>query len=149
MQQSDTRMVLLTRNRVSDSTTSSSTLRSHSSSIEARLGLPSGFGIPRSDSLESPLATRFPLDALQPLQFRDSMGSVIASRFSKHLRAECGGYAGDGIDAKDRDLGPIEQYDAKKENEWRLEKRVSKGTSGNPGMLFRDKSGAFHFIADI
>jgi hypothetical protein len=142
-------MVLLTRNRVSDSTASSSTLRSHSSSIEARLGLPSGFGTPRSDSLESPLAARLPLDALQPLQVRDSTGSVIVSRFSEQLRAERGGYAGDGINADDRDLGPIEQYDAKREGEWRLERRLSIGPSGHPGMLFRDKSGAFHFVVDI
>jgi hypothetical protein len=146
MQQGDTRMVL---NRVSDSTASSSTPRSHTSSIEARLGLPSGFGTPRSDSLESPLAARFPLDAFQPLPVRDSTGSVTASRFSDYIKTQRSGYASDGIDEEDRELGPIEQYDVKKEGEWRLEKRVSRGPNGNPGMLFRDTSGAFHFVADV
>jgi hypothetical protein len=146
MQQGDIRMVL---NRVSDSTASSSTPRSHTSSIEARLGLPSGFGTPRSDSLESPLAARFPHDAFKPLQVRDSTGSLTVSRFSDYIRTHRGGYAGDGVDDEDRELGTIEQYDAKKEGEWRLEKRVSKGPNGNPGMLFRDTAGAFHFVQDV
>lgn len=71
------------------------------------------------------------------------------SHFSQFVRSECGGYAGDGVDEKDRDLGPIEQYDKTKENEWKSVKRVSSGPNGNPGMLFRDKMGAFHFVADI
>ncbi|KAF1915555.1 hypothetical protein BDU57DRAFT_539888 [Ampelomyces quisqualis] len=149
MQQGGTRMVLFGANRFSDSTASSTTKRSHSSSIEARLGFPSGMSTPRTDSLDSPLAVRFPLDVLQPLPVRDSTGSVRASRFSQWVRHEYGGYAGDGVEEDDRDLGPIEQYDRSKENEWRMEKRISQGPNGNPGMLFRDGVGAFHFVADI
>jgi hypothetical protein len=149
MKDSGTRMVLPGSNRASNSTASASTPRSHASSVEARLGLPSGHGTPRNYSLDSPLAARFPTDVLQPLQVRDSTGSVKISRFSEYLKAhQNGGYAGDGVDAEDRDVGPIEQYDASKEGEWTLEKRVSKG-SGHPGMLFRDRNAGFHFVADI
>jgi hypothetical protein len=149
MQQGDTRMVIMNSNRVSDSTASSSTTRSHASSIEARLGLPSGHGTPRTNSLDSPLAAHFSPDIAQPLPVQDSAGNVTVSRFSQYIRSEVGGYAGDGVDEEDRDLGPIECYDKKKENEWVLMKRVSKGPNGNPGMLFRDTLGGFHFVADI
>jgi hypothetical protein len=149
MQRSGMRMVIGTNNRVSNSTASSYTPRSHSSSIEARLGLPSGHSTPCTDSLESPLAARFPLDVFQPLPVRDSTGSVKFSRFSEFIRAERGGYAGDGVEEEDRELGPIEQFDKTKDGQWTLEKRVSKGPNGNPGMLFRDKAGAFHFVTDI
>jgi hypothetical protein len=151
MHQGGTRMVLTNTNRMSDSTASASTPRSHASSIESRLGLPSGNGTPRTYSLESPLAARFPLNALKPLPIRDSTGSVRYSAFSQYVRNETGGYAyaSDGVDEEDRDLGPIEQYDANKEGEWKMQKRVSKGPNGNPGMLFRDRSGGFHFVADI
>jgi hypothetical protein len=149
MQQSGMRMVVGTNNRVSNSTVSSYTPGSHSSSVEARLGFPSGHSTPRTDSLDSPLAARFPLDPLQPLPVRDSTGSVKYSRFSEIITAERGGYAGDGVDEEDRQLGPIEQFDKTKADQWTLEKRVSKGPNGNPGMLFRDKAGAFHFVADI
>jgi hypothetical protein len=117
--------------------------------MEARLGLPSGMGTPRNCSLDSPLAARFPLDALQPLQVRGSAGSVKISSFIEFIRAEAGGYAGDGIEEEDRELGPIEQHDASKDNHWQLEKRVSQGPNGHPGMLFRDRWGLFHFVADI
>ncbi|KAH4068080.1 hypothetical protein HBI82_060030 [Parastagonospora nodorum] len=149
MQQSGMRMVIGTSNRASNSTASSSTPRSYTSSIEARLGFPSGHSTPRSDSLDSPLAARFPLDTFQPLPIRDSTGSLKFSRFSEYVRAERGGYAGDGVDEADRELGPIEQFDKAKEDQWTLEKRVSQGPNGNSGMLFRDKAGAFHFVADI
>lgn len=119
---------------MSDSTASSATPRSHTSSIEARLGLPSGYGTPRNYSLDSPLAARF------PLEIRDSVGSGYARG---------GGYAGDGVDEADRETGPMEIYDGSREGDWKLEKRVSLGPSGNPGMLFRDRWGAFHFVADI
>jgi hypothetical protein len=149
MQQGGSRMALFSDNRISDSTASSSTPRSQTSSIEARLGLPSGHSTPRTGSLDSPLAARFPLGVSQPLQVRDSTGSVTVSRFSQYVRNECGGYAGDGVEEGDRDLGPIEQYDVSKEGQWKLVKRVSRGPNGNPGMLFRDSMGAFHFVADI
>jgi hypothetical protein len=149
MQQGGMRMVIGPNNRASNSTVSSFTPRSYSSSIEARLGLPSGHSTPRTDSLDSPLAARFPLDPFQPLPIRDSTGSVTFSRFSEYVRAERGGYAGDGVDEDDRELGPLEQFDKTKDDQWTLEKRVSKGPNGNPGMLFRDKGGAFHFVADI
>jgi hypothetical protein len=70
----------------------------------------------------------------------------VTSRFSD---ARAGGYAGDGVDEADREMGPMEQYDRGKEGDWKLEKRISKGPNGNPGMLFRDRWGAFHFVADI
>jgi hypothetical protein len=149
MQQSGMRMVIGPSNRASNSTASSSTPRSYTSSIEARLGFPSGHSTPQCDSLDSPLAARFPLDTFQPLPIRDSTGSIKFSRFSEYVRAERGGYAGDGVDEADRELGPIEQFDKAKEGQWTLEKRVSQGPNGNPGMLFRDKAGAFHFVADI
>jgi hypothetical protein len=77
---------------------------------------------------------------------RDSAGSVRGySRFSENVR----GYALDGVAAEDRDVGPIEQYVVGKEGDWTLEKRVSNGPQGNPGMLFRDRCGGFHFVADI
>lgn len=150
MQQSGTRMVLPVSNRVSGSTASDSTPRSQASSIEARLGLPSGMGIPRNFSLDSPLAARFPADALRRLQVRDSAGSVTVSRFSEFAKPETGGYAGDGVDKEDREVGPTDQYRANREDDWMLEKRVSRGSNGgNPGMLFRDRLGKFHFVADI
>jgi hypothetical protein len=149
MQQSGTRVVIGPSNCASNSTISLFAPRSNTSSIEARLGFPSGHSTPRSDSLDSPLAARFPLDPLQPLPVRSSTGSVKFSRFSEYIRAERGGYAGDGVDEEDRDLGPIEQFDETKDDQWTLEKRVSAGPNGNPGTLFRDKAGAFHFVADI
>jgi hypothetical protein len=149
IQQGGSRMVLFNSNRVSGSTASSSTPPSHTSSIEARLGLPSGLSTPRTNSLESPLAARFPLDVSQPLQARDSTGSVTVSRFSQWYKHECGGYASDGLEEDDRDLGPIEQYEKSKEGQWKLVKRISRGPHGNSGMLFRDTMGAFHFVADI
>jgi hypothetical protein len=139
-------MVLSCSNRTSESTASSSTPRSHSSSIEARLGLPSGYGTSTTSSLDSPLAARFPFDALRPLQVRDSAGSLKVSRFSEYIKTLHGGYAGDGVDDEDRDLGPIEQWDPAKKGDWTLVKRVSASTQG---MLFRDKWGGFHFVADI
>lgn len=149
MRESGTRMVLSCSNRISDSTASSSTPRSHSSSIEARLGLPSGYDTPTTSSLDSPLAARFPLDALQPLQVRDSSGNLKVSRFSEYIKTLHGGYAGDGVDDEDRELGPIEQWDPAKEGDWTLVKRVSASAAGRQGMLFRDKWGGFHFVADI
>jgi hypothetical protein len=149
MQQSGMRMVIGTNNRVSNSTVSSYTPGSYTGSIEARLGFPSGHSTPRTDSLDSPLAARFPLDAFQSLPVRDSTGSVNFSRFSEFIKAERGGYGGDGVEEDDRELGPIEQFEKTKDDQWTLEKRVSKGPNGNPGMLFRDKAGAFHFVADI
>ncbi|KAL5119072.1 hypothetical protein ACEQ8H_002996 [Pleosporales sp. CAS-2024a] len=149
MQQSGMRTVIGPGNRASNSTASSGTPRSHCSSVEARLGLPSGHSTPRTSSLDSPLAARFPLDLSLPLPMRDSTGSVKFSRFSDYVRSQRGGYAGDGVDEEDRELGPIEQFDQSKEGQWTVEKRVSKGPNGNPGMLFRDEAGSFHFVADI
>ncbi|CAO2649409.1 Nn.00g067940.m01.CDS01 [Neocucurbitaria sp. VM-36] len=150
MQDSGTRMCLPTSNRVSASTATCSTPRSHASSIEARLGFPSGHGIPSNYSLDSPLAARFPQDPLQPLPVSDSTGSTKGySRFSEYLMSQHPGYAVDGVDVEDREVGPIEQYRRSKEGDWTLERRVSKGPTGNPGMLFRDRWGGFHFVADI
>ncbi|KAF1851086.1 uncharacterized protein K460DRAFT_401113 [Cucurbitaria berberidis CBS 394.84] len=148
--QEGTRMCLSMGNRVSASTATCSTPRSQASSIEARLGFPSGHGTPRSYSIDSPLAARFPLDPSQPLPVRDSTGSITGySRFSGYIKAHQAGYAVDGVDSEDRELGPIEQYQNSKEGDWTLERRISKGPNGNPGMLFRDRWGGFHFVADI
>jgi hypothetical protein len=149
MDQATARMGFMHSNRASSSTASSSIRKSHGSSLEARLGLPSGRSTPRTNSLDSPLAAQLPLDPSKPLPVRSSTGKVTPSRFSQYVRSEVGGYASDGVDAEDRDLGPIECYDKSKEGEWTLVKTVSKGPNGNPGMLFRDKAGAFHFVADI
>lgn len=150
MRESGTRMCLPTNNRVSSSTATASTPRSNASSIEARLGFPSGHGTPRSYSIESPLAARFTLDPSKPLSVRGSTGSVkVYSRFSEYIKAQQAGYAVDGVDADDREVGPVEQYRADKDGDWKLEKRISRGPGGNPGMLFRDRWGGFHFVADI
>ena len=56
----------------------------------------------------------------------------------------------DGVDPEDREVGPIELYRAGKQGDWVLEKRVSGGVDGKGGgMLFRDRWGGFHFVADI
>lgn len=152
MRESGTRMVLPPSNRGSASTATASTPRSQTSSIEARLGFPSGCGTtPRSCSIESPLAARFTLDPNQRLPIRDSSGSVRYSRFSEYVRYhENGTRVVDGVDAQDREIGPIEQYDASKEGDWVLEERISQRRDGKGGgMLFRDRWGGFHFVADI
>ncbi|RYO18590.1 hypothetical protein AA0111_g10701 [Alternaria arborescens] len=152
MRESGTRIFLLSSNRGSASTATTSTSRSQSSSIEARLGFPSGCGTtPRSCSIESPLAARFMLDPNQRLTVRDSSDGMGYSRFSEYVRYRHDSVrAADGVDAEDREIGPIERYDASKEGDWTLEKRVSQGRDGKGGgMLFRDRWGGFHFVADI
>lgn len=152
MRESGTRIFLLSSNRGSASTATTSTPRSQSSSIEARLGFPSGCGTtPRSCSIESPLAARFMLDPNQRLTVRDSSDGMGYSRFSEYVRYRHDSVrAADGVDAEDREIGPIERYDASKEGDWTLEKRVSQGRDGKGGgMLFRDRWGGFHFVADI
>ncbi|KAF1839096.1 hypothetical protein BDW02DRAFT_276469 [Decorospora gaudefroyi] len=152
LMQGGTRMVLPSNsNRGSASTaTDSSTFRSNASSIEARLGFPTGYGTPRSRSLEAPLAARFPADPGYRLPVRDSSGSVRYSRFSEYVRYQEGARAVDGVEAQDRELGPIEQYRTSKEGDWTLEKRISCGRDGQAGgMLFRDRWGRFHFVADV
>jgi hypothetical protein len=45
---------------------------------------------------------------------------------------------------------PMELFRATKDGgDWTLEKRTSGGTGGNPGMLFKDGSGGWHFVADL
>ena len=152
MRESGTRIFLLSSNRGSASTATTSTPRSQSSSIEARLGFPSGCGTtPRSCSIESPLAARFMLGPNQRLTVRDSSDGMGYSRFSEYVRYQHDSVrAADGVDAEDREIGPIERYDASKEGDWMLEKRVSQGRDGKGGgMLFRDRWGGFHFVADI
>lgn len=145
------------------STTSSARSRAltrvQSEDVYSRLGLPSGHSsvsTPRSltfDSpLSSPLAANFPQDPSRPLPFRDSSGSVKGyGRFSAYVKARqqyrSGAYE-DGVDPDDRELGPIEQYRASRCADWTLEKRVS-GKLGERGMLFRDRRGGWHFVADF
>ncbi|KAI4708666.1 hypothetical protein J4E89_006722 [Alternaria sp. Ai002NY15] len=151
MRESGTRMVLPSSNRGSTSTATASTPRSQASSIAARLGFPSGHGTPRTCSIESPLAARFTPDPNQALPVRDSSGDLVLSRFSEYVRyQQQRSHAVDGVDAEDREVGPIELWDPSKEGDWTLEKRISQGRDGRPGgMLFRDRWGGFHFVADI
>jgi hypothetical protein len=61
-----------------------------------------------------------------------------------------GTYASDGVKKEDREVGPIEQYRRSKQGDWKLEKKIRQGRDGKAGgMLFRDKFGAFHFVADV
>ncbi|KAH6866822.1 hypothetical protein BKA58DRAFT_388689 [Alternaria rosae] len=151
MRESGTRMNLPSSNRGSTSTATASTPRSQASSIEARLGFPSGHGTPRTCSIEPPLAARFTLDPNQALPVRDSSGDLVLSRFSEFVRYQRQrSHAVDGVDAEDREIGPIELWDPSKEGDWTLEKQISQGRDGRPGgMLFRDRWGGFHFVADI
>jgi len=133
------------------STATDSTPRSATSSINSRLGFPTGHGPPRKNSLELSLAVRLPYDPRQPLPVRTSDGSLTYSRFSEYIRTQHRGYAIDGVDAEDRDMGPIEQYAEGKVEDWKLAKRLSRGpgSCGTPGMLFRDRWNGFHFVADV
>lgn len=149
MREASTRMVLPANHRISASTASASTPRSGISSVNSRLGLPDGYGAPRKNTLDSPLAVQFPWNRLKPLPMRNSNGSIKYSHFSEYVKTQKDGYADDGVDAADRDVGPIEQYNKDKEGDWVLAKRVSKGPGDQPGMLFRDRLNGFHFVADI
>lgn len=42
-----------------------------------------------------------------------------------------------------------EQYRPATSGDWRVEKRVSRGDNGNPGMLLRNESGEWHYVPDI
>lgn len=155
-------MILHTPNRARTLTASTSSsawspalTRVGSEEAYTRLGLPSGhssLSSPRSPIFDSPLAANFPHDPSRPLPFRDSSGSVKGyGRFSAYIKArqqyESGGY-GDGVEAGDRELGPIEMYRESKCGDWTLERRVS-GKLGERGMLFKDRWGGWHFVADI
>lgn len=44
----------------------------------------------------------------------------------------------------------VEVYDAGKEEEWVLERQVSRGPKGEAGgMVFRDRRGGFHFVRNV
>jgi hypothetical protein len=43
----------------------------------------------------------------------------------------------------------MELFHGTNNGNWKLEKRISGGASGNPGSLFKDESGAWHFIPDL
>jgi hypothetical protein len=73
---------------------------------------------------------------------------VRYSRFSEYVKYGKG-IGADGVEAEDRELGPIEMYRKSKEGDWVLEKRVPRKDGGQGGMLFRDRWGGFHFVADI
>ncbi|KAI0580257.1 hypothetical protein PtrSN002B_005566 [Pyrenophora tritici-repentis] len=145
MQEAGVRMVYSSSHRVSASTATTSTTRSQTSSIEARLGFPCGFGTPRNFSIDSPLAARFVPDPSQRLPVRDSDGSLRFSRFSEYVKYKSSSVDGvDGVDAEDRELGPIEQYRAiSKEADWALEKRVSRedGKQGEWDKHFKKRIG--------
>ncbi|KAH9860070.1 hypothetical protein IAQ61_011854 [Plenodomus lingam] len=146
MRDATTRMALPFSPRASTSTASSTSPRTSTiSCINSRLGLPDGYGTPRKNTLESPLAAQVPADPLKPLPVRDSDGSVKFSRFSEFIKAEREGYA----DAGAGDGGPIEQYDEGREGDWTLVKRTVQGPGDQPGMLFRDRAGGLHFVADV
>ncbi|KAF2854322.1 hypothetical protein T440DRAFT_552191 [Plenodomus tracheiphilus IPT5] len=149
MRETGTRMVLPANHRISYSTVSASPPRSGISSVNSRLGFPDGYGTPRKQSLESPLAVLVPCNPMKPLPVRDSNGSIKYSRFSEYIKTQQDGYAEDGVDAGDREVGPIEQYDKSKEQDWVVVKRISRGPGDQPGMLFRDRWNGFHFVADV
>ncbi|KAJ4987455.1 hypothetical protein SVAN01_07055 [Stagonosporopsis vannaccii] len=141
------------------STRSRALSRVESEEAYARPDLPSGHSSLSTSSsltfdspLSSPLAARFPLSPSRPLPFRDSSGSVKGyGRFSAYIKARqqySSGTYDDGVDRGDRELGSIEQYRASRCVDWMLEKRVS-GKLGDRGMLFRDRRGGWHFVADI
>jgi hypothetical protein len=53
-------------------------------------------------------------------------------------------------DPSDEPGASMELFRATKDGEdWTLEKRASGSTSGTPGMLFKDGSGGWHFVADL
>ncbi|OAL51229.1 hypothetical protein IQ07DRAFT_643341 [Pyrenochaeta sp. DS3sAY3a] len=121
---------------------------SSSRSIETRLGIPSGHGAPRAPSLEATLAAPFPQDAAMPLPIQNKDGSFRGySGFTKDLREK----KGEGMPAgtKAEETGPIERFAEGKDGDWVMEKRVSKGPNGNPGVLWRHRSGGWHFVPDV
>ena len=162
MRDGSARMVLHTPHRARTLTVStSSSARSRaltrvgSEEAYTRLGLLSGhssLSSPKSPIFDSPLAVNFPLDPSRPLPFRDSSGSVKGyGRFSAYIKARqqysSSAYE-DGVERDDRDMGPIEMYRESKCGDWTLERRVS-GKLGERGMLFKDRWGGWHFVADI
>ncbi len=85
-------------------------------------------------------------------------------RFSAYIKAQqqyrCGGYdcdgygddghEWDGVDKEDRDTGPLEMYSAERCADWVFVERVVKGSvRGRGGMVFRDREGGWHFVADV
>lgn len=151
------RMVLLNdgRSRSTTVTTNSSATSSFPSSDSlSRLGLSghSSLSIPRPPSCDSPLAVGFPRDPNRPLPRQDSNGDLKGyRRFSEFVKAReyhASSGCDDGVDPEDRELGPIEVYRESRCADWVLEKRIS-GQLGERGMLFRDRWGGWHFVADI
>ncbi|EMD67646.1 hypothetical protein COCSADRAFT_179262 [Bipolaris sorokiniana ND90Pr] len=139
---------------------SSSTLTStrHASAIASRLGIPAGHSTPLIPSLTAPLAARIPQHSALRLPVRVSDGSTRYSRFSEYV-ADCEPAAyetvaygqlqarvgGDAAAA-----AAVEVYDAGKEEEWVLERQVSRGPKGEAGgMVFRDRRGGFHFVRNV
>lgn len=163
MHDGSARMVLHIPNRVRSTTTTTSTssgchsalTRVGSGEAYTRLGLPSGrssLSSPKSPIFDSPLAAKFSFDPSRPPPLRDSSGSTRkCGRFSTYIKTQqqyhSSGYA-DGVDQDDREVGPIEQYRESKCGDWTLERRVS-GKLVEKGMLFRDRWGGWHFVADI
>ncbi|KZM19514.1 hypothetical protein ST47_g9346 [Ascochyta rabiei] len=164
MRDGSARLVLHTRTRVQSAATTaantspgrySTQTRVASGEAYTRLGLPSGrssLSPPTSSIFDSTLTPNFPLDPTRPLPFRDSTGSVKGyGRFSAYIKArqqyKSGGYD-DGVDADDREVGPIEQYRKSRCGDWTLEARISERL-GERGMVFRDRWGRWRFVADI
>ncbi|ENI02626.1 hypothetical protein COCC4DRAFT_25844 [Bipolaris maydis ATCC 48331] len=141
-----------TASPTSSSSSSSSSTR-HASAIASRLGIPTGHSAPRTASLAAPLAA--PLAARIPqhhpalrLPVCGADGSTRYSRFSEFV-AHC-------QPAAYQPLAPpapvAEVYDRQREPEWVLERHLthaSPAAADAGGMVFRDRNGGFHFVANI
>jgi hypothetical protein len=131
-----TRMVLPSTTRSSISTAPDS-----QSSASRRLGWPSG-----RTTLDSPLTPCLSRKSLPLIPKRRMRGSRY---IAEYLRSICH-HKRHATDPSGEPEAPMELFRATKDGgDWTLEKRASGGTSENPGMLFKDGSGGWHFVADL
>lgn len=162
MRHTNTRMVLPVRPRpdttVSPSPSSpsppssltASTARHASAIIASRLGIPTGHSTPSAASLSAPLAARIPPHPTLPLPVSISHASTrFTSRFSEfvaHCEPEVYGLLG----ARPGAVDAVEVYQKEMQDEWVLERLVSRGSGAEAGgMVFRDRKGGFHFVKNL
>ncbi|XP_014559865.1 hypothetical protein COCVIDRAFT_23839 [Bipolaris victoriae FI3] len=162
MRHTNTRMVLPVRPRpnttVSPSPSSpsppssltASTARHASAIIASRLGIPTGHSTPSAASLSAPLAARIPPHPTLPLPVSISHASTrFTSRFSEfvaHCEPKVYGLLGARPGAGDA----VEVYQKEMQDEWVLERLVSRGSGAEAGgMVFRDRKGGFHFVKNL
>jgi hypothetical protein len=131
-----TRMVLPSTTRSSISTAPDS-----HSSASRRLGWPSG-----RTALRSPLTPCFSSKSLPLVPKRRVRGSRYIAEYLRSISH----HTRHATDPSGEPGASMELFRATKDGEdWTLEKRASGGTGGNPGMLFKDGSGGWHFVADL